>query len=73
MITIGAASPCALTGTEAGITKPLRLDWDAAPFFNDKRPMPGTTAALLSARPLYGSIGQRAGNPGIVIKIKGVL
>jgi len=25
MIIIGAASPCVLTGMEAGITKPLRL------------------------------------------------
>ncbi len=32
MITIGAVSPCDLTGTEAGITKPFRFDWDAAPF-----------------------------------------
>lgn len=34
MIFIGAASPGNLTGTEAGIAKPLRLDWDAAPFLN---------------------------------------
>ena len=32
MMIIGAVSPSALTGTEAGITKPLRLDWDTAPF-----------------------------------------
>ena len=32
MIIIGAVSPGALTGTEAGLSKPLRVDWDAAPF-----------------------------------------
>jgi hypothetical protein len=89
MITIGAVSPCSLTGTEAGITKPFRLslrflsvwysvlctdilyrfDWDTAPFYFFSA-VPGTTAGALSARPLYGSIGQRPGNPGIVKKSK---
>jgi hypothetical protein len=32
--------------------------------------IPDTTAGALSARPLYGSIGQRPGNPGIVKKSK---
>jgi hypothetical protein len=59
MNTIGAVSPCRLTGTEAGITKPLRLDWDAAPFFNDKRPMPGTTAAHCP-RDLYMALSDSA-------------
>ena len=48
MITIGAASPGALTGTDAGLSKPLRVDWDAAPFKFYAWNNPGA----LSARPV---------------------